>query len=109
MSGCIVMATFGDGLPRGIQIILLRYDTALPHRRARCSATGQVGKPACPDHAQTGSWTARIVRRKINFSFADRSLATDDQTAFTPNRPVQTAEHLSASGQNDTSETMRLL
>src|SRR5262249_43069408 len=53
MSGSIVMASFGDGLPRGIQTILLQYDTTLiqydttlrSHRMARCALNRGSTKP----------------------------------------------------------------
>ena len=40
MSGSIVIASFGDGLPRGMKSILLQYDTARRKHR--------VASPAIP-------------------------------------------------------------
>src|SRR5436309_499394 len=50
MSGSIVIASFGDGLPRGIQSILLQYDSARrKHRMARSARSA-------PGDAPLGNW-----------------------------------------------------
>src|SRR5260221_6449189 len=55
MSGSMVTVSLGDGLPRGIQSILLQYDTARRRRRMARSALNR---------GATSGWSIQLARRR---------------------------------------------
>src|SRR5579872_6474809 len=78
MSGSIVMASFGDGLPRGIQSILLQYDTTRrSHRNCARVTTRNVDSMRCA--------TSEIAASHgLAFDVAHHSGVTDGRRAQAP-------------------------
>src|ERR1019366_8325903 len=102
MSGSIVIASLGDGLPRGIQSILLLYDTGLrlrpenasggtnpPGRKTRKSLKWSTGLPRSIDSDPADMFTAACaVARRVTFDIALAFLVADVPTSsFLPYSP----------------------